>query len=372
MRGEWRAPCKCTLVAHEACLLDWIADMQKTGMENGSNQKPACPQCKTPIGLKEEQSLVLDVVDSVGRMAGKFGAFVAFGGVGSVLFVGCTVYGVNTIYTICGPEYANEILLGRNSEFQWTWRLGVGLPLIPFVLIASRTRVFDSVLPVLPVIFFCHTDPLYFTLPPSPQITLAILPYIRSLYNALWQRYIAAHEARWIKETTPKFALENAEAQERQRQQREQRQQQQRRRGGRRAQEAPQVVEADIEVQQEWDGEVRLENHNIILQGSNVTSMVLGALLWPSVAKLIGQSLGRLPASWGGDKIRKWLPSALARNVAGGLMVVVLKDFISLYCKYKRAQKFRSRSVMNYSEVQQQRKKSSTASTATTGGAYRR
>jgi hypothetical protein len=80
-RGDWRAPCKCTLVAHEACLLDWIADMQKTGMENGSNQKPACPQCKTPIRLKEEQSLVLDVVDSLGRVAGKAGAFIAFGGI---------------------------------------------------------------------------------------------------------------------------------------------------------------------------------------------------------------------------------------------------------------------------------------------------
>ena len=30
--------------------------------------------------------------------------------------------GVNTIYTICGSEYAQEILMGRNSEFQWTWR----------------------------------------------------------------------------------------------------------------------------------------------------------------------------------------------------------------------------------------------------------
>jgi hypothetical protein len=79
-RGEWRAPCKCTLVAHEACLLDWIADMQKTGVENGSSQKPACPQCKTPIRLKEEQSMVLDMVDSAGRVAGKAGAFVAFGG----------------------------------------------------------------------------------------------------------------------------------------------------------------------------------------------------------------------------------------------------------------------------------------------------
>lgn len=78
--GDWRAPCKCSLVAHEACLLDWIADLQKTGLENGSNQKPACPQCKTPISLKEEQSFVLDMVDVGGRIASKAGAFLAFGG----------------------------------------------------------------------------------------------------------------------------------------------------------------------------------------------------------------------------------------------------------------------------------------------------
>lgn len=54
--------------------------MQKTGIENGSNQKLACPQCKTPIRLKEEQSVVLDMVDQAGRIAGKAGAFVAFGG----------------------------------------------------------------------------------------------------------------------------------------------------------------------------------------------------------------------------------------------------------------------------------------------------
>jgi len=204
--------------------------------------------------------------------------------------------------------------------------LGVGLPLIPFVLIASRTRIFDSILPVLPVIFFCHTDPLHFTLPPSPQITLALLPYIRSFYNTIWQHYIASYEARWIKETTPKFAIENAEVQAQQRQQRQANANGGRRQRNRRGQqEAAPGVEAEIEIQQEWDGEVILENHNLILQGSNVTSMILGALLWPSVAKMIGQSLGRLPTTWGGDKVRKWLPTQLARNVAGGLMVVVLK-----------------------------------------------
>ena len=79
-RADWRAPCKCSLVAHEACLLDWIADMQKTGLENGSHQKPACPQCKTPISLKEEQSMVLDMMDVSGRLVSRAGAFLAFGG----------------------------------------------------------------------------------------------------------------------------------------------------------------------------------------------------------------------------------------------------------------------------------------------------
>ena len=30
--SEWRSPCTCSLVAHEKCLLDWIADME--GMFN--------------------------------------------------------------------------------------------------------------------------------------------------------------------------------------------------------------------------------------------------------------------------------------------------------------------------------------------------
>ena len=225
------------------------------------------------------------------------------------------------------------------------------------MLILSRTKFLDSVLPVLPVVFFCHADPLHFTLPPSPQITLALLPYIRSFYNHLWQRFIAGHEARWIRETTPKFALESAEAAAGGRRRPQQQQQQQQG-----------VQQQQEEVQGEWNAEVLVDNHNIILQGSNVTSLVLGALLWPSVARLAGLTLQKWPAAWGGAKLRKWLPSQLARNVVGGLMVVVMKvsprvtlrlpqelinqDFISLYCKYKRAQQFRSRSVMNYSDVQ--------------------
>lgn len=75
-----------------------------------------------------------------------------------------------------------------------------------------------------------------------------------------------------------------------------------------------------------WDGEVHLENHNIIIQGSNITNMILGALLWPSVARMVGENvLGKWPKAWGGDVVRKLLPEGVVRNVVGGLMAVVLK-----------------------------------------------
>lgn len=79
-----------------------------------------------------------------------------------------------------------------------------------------------------------------------------------------------------------------------------------------------------------WDGEVRLENHNIIVQGSNITNMILGALLWPSVARIVGENvLGKWPKAWGGDMVRKCLPEGVVRNVVGGLIAVVLKVCLS-------------------------------------------
>jgi hypothetical protein len=147
-------------VAHEACLLEWIADLQRP--ENNPGGKIACPQCKTQIRLKERRSIVLELVEGFSRVVGRAvpvlllaGLYLrtscdirtVFGltscvGVGSVVFVGCTVYGiiwsllrelawwltfhpigVNTIYAVCGPTYANQILLGRNAEFSWTWRM---------------------------------------------------------------------------------------------------------------------------------------------------------------------------------------------------------------------------------------------------------
>lgn len=149
--------------------------------------------------------------------------------------------------------------------------------------------------------------------------------------------FIAPHEQRWIREVTPSFVAE-AEATRRQqereaREARERERRNRRRAGGRRggAAAAVPLVEAEVEldpgaaVDGEWNGEVMVENHNVIVQGSNVTTLVLGALIWPTVARMAGAGLGKLPPNFGGSKVKKWLPSLLARNLVGGLMVIVLK-----------------------------------------------
>ena len=227
-------------------------------------------------------------------------------GIGSAVIIGCTIYGVNAVYLVCGTDMANNLLLSPNSnEFSWTWRLGVGLPLIPFVLIGSRTRIIDATLPVLPFIFFCHSDPLHFTMPPSPAVTLALLPYLRGAYYSVWDKFIKPHEDEWAKAVEPAQDEENVEeaAAEAAPAARDQ---------GRNQQQQPQQ-------QQGWGGEVVVENHNIMVQGSNVTNSIVGALLLPSVSALMGTLLGRIPA------LRRKLPESFHRSILGGCLFVILK-----------------------------------------------
>ena len=63
--GEWKSPCRCSLVAHEKCLLNWIA----AEYAKGGKAKIECPQCKTRIKFKQERSVALEVIDGVVRVA---------------------------------------------------------------------------------------------------------------------------------------------------------------------------------------------------------------------------------------------------------------------------------------------------------------
>ena len=136
-------------------------------------------------------------------------------------------------------------------------------------------------------------------MPPSPAVTLAILPYLRGAYYGVWDRFIKPHEEEWSKAVQPIQEEEVADADD----------------------EAEDV--APLRGQQpqgrRWQGEVIVENHNFVVQGRNVTNSVVGALLLPTVSALMGGLIGRIPA------LRKRLPESFHRSILGGCLFVILK-----------------------------------------------
>jgi len=219
--------------------------------------------------------------------------------------------GVNTVYLICGTEAANNILLNRNgTEFNWTWRLGVGLPLIPIVLIISRTRILDATLPLVPFIFFSHLDPLHITFPPSPSLTLALLPYLRGFYNTFYDRVLLPYDKKWSKQLEREGATTEDEVEV--------------------------VIEEIVDEQDEgadaaavpaqnaepeWHArEIGVgRGNNIINLGAGFSRSIVEALFFPAVMASMGTLLGRF------QRIRKLLPQRFHRNILGGCLFVILK-----------------------------------------------
>jgi hypothetical protein len=81
----------------------------------------------------------------------------------------------------------------------------------------------------------------------------------------------------------------------------------------------------------------------------------MGAIFFPAVAAAMGEVLKvSLPAKWvergagvrvgsKGLLMEKW-----GRSLVGGCLFVVLKDVVTLYCKWRKAKDFGKRKVMDY------------------------
>ncbi|KAG9844161.1 hypothetical protein KCU94_g14964, partial [Aureobasidium melanogenum] len=316
----------------------------------------------------------------------------------------CAVHGLYTVTSIFGPQDSRRILqplidniwtaarpVDQLRNFMQHWRLRIGLPLITPLLILSRTTLADSILPVLPIVFFATQGDTSDTLdmiswPPSASMTFAVLPYIRSAYNTYHQRVWAEREQKWLKEIQPRSGQQDVEAN------------------------AQVAVDAEIEaaeednnfeiridgnIWEEWAGgedDVLLEvqegqahplnapplpddaplppqnqgqNQNIpqaprpqqnppppppqnreerlLSFGTNsLAQTVMSALLFPTIASVSGDLLTYiLPRSWTTLPMSKWgvgrgiatglLQNKWGRSVVGGCLFVVVKDAVMLY-----------------------------------------
>jgi len=68
--------------------------------------------------------------------------------------------------------------------------------LIPVILIFSRTKLIDSFMPLIPLLIVGN-DQLLVTFPPSPALTLSVMPWIRMAYNSLWSEMVGRLETQW-------------------------------------------------------------------------------------------------------------------------------------------------------------------------------
>lgn len=386
LNQEWRSPCPCALTAHEACLLDWLADMEnpKTRKNNTGGVTMQCPQCKTEIVVTRPRSYMVDALRLVERVAGRLVLPGMMFTVAGTVWAGCCAHGVYSMYFIFGTEEAKQIM-DESMDGPWNPGLNIGLPLIPLVLIFSRTRYAEGLLPAIPVLFFAAHNPAQepdFDLwPPTPSIAFAALPYVKSFYGALYERLFGSLERKWIAEVQPRAAEEILDDA----------QQQDQAEGLHRFGDNGNgqiLMEIDLELNVGMGNEEQAEqaqpvgadedadaadgqaqnpepNENplglgrrqneIIHDTGNLADIILGALVFPAISASMGGILKCvLPKAWTAPStvLERTRPGLLqtrwGRSVLGGCMFVLLKDALVLYCRWKLAQTHRRRKVLNY------------------------
>ncbi|KAJ6071771.1 hypothetical protein N7499_009785 [Penicillium canescens] len=381
LNQEWRSPCPCALTAHEACLLDWLADMEnpRSRRGNGSAITMQCPQCKTEIVVTRPRSYVVDILRLLERVAGRLVLPGMVFTVAGTVWAGCCAHGVYSMYLVFGTEEAKQIM-DESIDGPWNPGLNLGLPLIPLVLIFSRTRYAEGLLPAIPVLFFAaHNpgqEPDFDIWPPTPAMTFAALPYVKSFYGALYERLFGGLERKWIAEVQPRAAEEILDDA----------QQQDQAEGLNRFEDGNGqiLMEIDLELQMGMgdenagDGQgappagqeeganagapeannnpLGLGRRNeIIHDTSNLADAILGALIFPAISASMGGLLQCvLPKAWTTPSLalERGRPGLLqtrwGRSVVGGCAFVLLKDALVLYCRWKLAQSHRRRKVLNY------------------------
>ncbi|KAJ3024104.1 hypothetical protein HKX48_006460, partial [Thoreauomyces humboldtii] len=179
--GAWIRPCKCRnslKYAHEDCLLRWITEKQ-----GPLAREVRCPACGHTYAIDEANDMVLQALEFADQTLQQAVPYATLAGVGMAFYIVATTYGAFAVMTMCGADLGERIL----SEVNWGWRTWVGLPVIPVALVSARMTTADAALPLLPFLVLGN-EHIRLGFPPSPALTVCILPWARLVYNALWEK----------------------------------------------------------------------------------------------------------------------------------------------------------------------------------------
>lgn len=167
----WRAPCPCSLTAHDECLLEWITAQETMKKDEGNYNAPIqCPQCQTTIIVERPHDYIVQAYAALFGVVKACVIPTALSGLLGCVYSGFLVYGVNTVQLVFGHAEAQDMLANMyprpSLSSQWLrltretlrlsltafdpffpeiqtnsdWRIFAGLPLIGPSLILLRTR----------------------------------------------------------------------------------------------------------------------------------------------------------------------------------------------------------------------------------------
>lgn len=278
----------------------------------------------------------------------------------------------------------------------------MGLPLIGPSLVLWRTRYSDLGFSMLIPIYFFDAANREINWPPAPGLAFATLPYLRTFYVELYKYTFSDLEKKWDRavQRTPRegetaeqiaaaqaadeeehaiFELEIIREVEDEGPALPNPQPDAQNQGGNpnqagQAGENPQPAAGPAEAagnnnananangngnananpqQNNWPNGLEFQQN---VSATLSADTIMGALFFPAVAAAMGELLHvSLPAKWvgrglgvriggrGGLLMEKW-----GRSLVGGCLFVVLKDVVTLYCKWKKARDFGKRRVLDW------------------------
>ena len=421
--SAWRCPCPCSLVAHDECLLEWVAagEAPKDG-GTASTQKFYCPVCKAEIKIERPRDALVEIFDQAQIVARSLAYPTAISTLLGCGYAGLFAYGVNTLYLVFGREEAVKILvtmrrpegsylLGGEGKLRDTlvaiiastdpffprfesigWREFIALPMIAPALVLSRSSLGGFVFPLMIsavgilyqnimyhrrpnslVLKYFISSPTHrdiYNWPPTPGLAFASLPQFLTLYNNFYQYTFGDLERKWDQavQRKPRDGETVEQIAEQQADQEDDNifgieiveEEVHMDAGGHIIPVADAVPQADA-IADRQEGGVPARNHEDIFFQRNwsvarIIMNVTGALSFPLISSAMGTLLEvLLPARLVGhgpfgNKFRSQgiLQEKWGRTIVGGCLFVVLKDAFTLYCKWKKAQNFGKRKILDY------------------------
>ncbi|KAI0028733.1 hypothetical protein K488DRAFT_57871 [Vararia minispora EC-137] len=313
---RWVHPCSCTLIAHEACLLQWIKSAQES--RDRSKNALKCPQCGARYQLESHNPPILRLLEALNRGISRAGTIVTVASLGGVVvtcaggvYLLLASYGGVALKEYLGRRYFTFVL--TDDPNSWSWATWLSLPLIPISLILSRLPLgtpsptvpstmlllWSAVTPDEASSYFASHGILRYASiwpltpaplwPPSPTLICVCYPLVHSLYHAARRRlthYVT--EGRRSPLLLPPNVQRFLWAF-----------------GGDNGQHGARIdimVQGDVEqpdVQQERDREQRLDGENngeaaertIRITGASLGRLLGGALVMPYIASAFGNAL---------------------------------------------------------------------------------